>query len=168
MKGRVKVTIEHADGTQVLEFDALDFSQTREVNVERDLGTGDACRLVPSPLVTTRIVGTRWSADQKSEGPVARPFTLWLAPRADAETLEALKAEIRQALADPSYHIVSNGELRYLIVQPGAIVSAEWPTEEQTRILRDAIRNASEDPNHIEVLNFDVYTTPFPGRPARL
>lgn len=85
------------------------------------------------------------------------PCLVWVAPEANPEQCDDIRAQVRRTREDPDYSILTNFQLSWMKVSPGDIVVVEDGTADQVQFLRAELDKAlNDDPAHIVVLPFEI------------
>jgi len=87
---------------------------------------------------------------------------IWIAQDADEEQCKALLEEIRKAIADPTYSIITNFHVEWCDVTKGAVIWAEDANSERIEQIRTEIEAAWEDRDYIVVFQFHIDCKDFP------
>lgn len=90
----------------------------------------------------------------------------WCVPEASMEFVDQTRDEIREALLDPEYTVITNTSLYFLRIPKNAVVTAEDQSADETDWLRVEIEKAKRDPTYILVVPFDISVFPVPSKSA--
>ena len=88
-------------------------------------------------------------------------FRIYYAEDADDEAVEDLRDQIRLALGDPGYTVITNFSVRVVDVPGGAVATVEDGREEDIERLRKELEEKIEDPDHVIVVPFCVQVGPY-------
>lgn len=88
-------------------------------------------------------------------------FRIYYAEDADDEAVEELRSQIRLALGDPNYTVITNFSVGVVDVPGGAVATVEDGREEHLARFREELEKKIEDPDHVIVLPFCVQVGPF-------
>ena len=107
--------------------------------------------------VTNWLLQPVKGATEEAKAAPLMPCVVWVAPEADHDQCEDIRAQVRLTREDPAYSILTNFQLSWVKVSPGDIVAVEDGDKNQVHFLRAELDKVwNEDPNYIVVLPFEI------------